>query len=562
MTEYSKNITIVVCDDEEIVVSLVHDALEDDGYTIYTCTDSHECLDLINSEHIDLLISDIRMPKMNGIELAKKAREIHNELQIIFMTGYANLNSAKEAIKQGVSDYILKPFELHEIRQAVIKAVGQIEREAKVISTEKQLDQLTNLNEILYTGSDKDSQIQMSLKFAAMSLKANHGSFLTWNTDRTEFKMISLENDSFTEKSIDAKTMNIILDNSEFDDFSELLVASDPKELPFFKKGYNPEFAEMVVPEWKNQNNKIVLIMVSRQDSVYGFIMIELLEGNEKIIDSKNKFLLISSHQLAMSLENLQLLEESQDAYRKLKQLQDDTINLEKMATRGEMSAEIGHELNNFLGVVVGSLSLLEHQIHSGKFEKIDKHLSAINENIDKIKKFTSNLMELRPISTKQETICFRKMLNEVIEYLIPQKRYRGVQINFDHSENRLPFEADALHIQQLLYNLFNNAADAMKNTETKIMDIVLDVNKSEEKFKLFIQDTGVGIEPKLLQKAFNEKFTTKETGHGFGLLVCKRIIESHHGTLNIESEVGKGTNITIEFPIKSTQDVQSPALV
>ena len=113
-----------------------------------------------------------------------------------------------------------------------------------------------------------------------------------------------------------------------------------------------------------------------------------------------------------------------------------------------------------------------------------------------------------------------------------------------------VPFEADGMQIQQLLYNLFNNAADATKDCETRKIVVSVDTNSDQYTFRLTIADTGSGIEPELLEKAFREKFTTKQSGHGFGLIVCKQIIEHHGGKLDIKSISSKGTSISVEFPM------------
>lgn len=561
MTANNKHITIMVADDEEIVLSLVHDAMEDEGYVVLTSIDSSECLAEFDKQKIDLLISDIRMPNMNGIELVKRAREKQPDIQVIFMTGYANLNSAKEAIKQGASDYILKPFELHEIRQAVTKAVSQIERDAQATSTEKQLDNLTNFNELLFSGRDKIAQIQTSLNFAVTHCKAQNGSFLFWNSDHSEFKMISVNDGNLVETDLETDILKEIVTSADFSLLNTPILIDKNHDHPLYPSLKNESDIRFILPEWKNDDTPMVLIRVSRAESNFGFLMIDALANSETKLESNIKFLSITAHQLAMSLENLELLEESQEAYKKLRELQDETIQLEKMASRGEMSAEIGHELNNFLGVVVGSLSMLEHHLKNKNYEKVSPHMTAMQDNIDKIKKFTSNLMELRPIATKTETICFNKLLSEVVDYLKPQKRYRDVEIKFKPNKSFLPFEADSLHIQQMLYNLFNNAADALLDRKTKEIHVSLNEDHDNNIFNLQIQDTGIGIKPEHLEKAFNQKFTTKKTGHGFGLLVCKRIIESHQGQLDINSKYQSGTTINISFPIKNQVAQPTPVL-
>ena len=114
---------------------------------------------------------------------------------------------------------------------------------------------------------------------------------------------------------------------------------------------------------------------------------------------------------------------------------------------------------------------------------------------------------------------------------------------------------ADHTQMQQLLYNLFHNAADAMVGCEQRLISVNVSVDPDLNSFQIAIRDTGVGFEQNLLNKAFHEKFTTKKSGHGFGLVICKRIIDNHNGELQVESTPGVGTRISITFPLATEKE-------
>ncbi len=554
----NQNIGILVVDDEEIVVSLVKDALEDEGYNIITALDGITALRLLEDFNLNLLITDIRMSPMNGIELAQKVHQKFNDASIIFMTGYANLNSAKDAIKHGAVDYILKPFELSEIRQSVSKAVEKIKKDVQQKSSAGQIESLSDLNQLLYEVGDRKALLNISLKYALMQLDAHCGSVLFWDPDKTNFELFTIENNSNFEYEL---TDPIILEALKDFDFKAvkspyIIDHSSSHSLEDFFDSQKV-LSEVYPDKVTNCSAKVrnVVLPIRRPDNVYGIVIIAV-ESSGIISDSDLKLLSITSSQLVLSLENLALLEETQVAYAQLQKLHNNTIQLEKLATRGEISAEIGHELNNFLGVVAGNLSLLDFQIQKKNLDQVDKYLTAMKDNIEKIKKFTSNLMDLKPIASEKEIFYIDQLIKEVIDHLIPQKRFDGVNVQIKSISDNIPFEADSTHIQQLLYNLLNNAADATHESPDRKIVVSVDLNNSKNSFSIRIEDTGVGIEPELLEKAFKTKFTTKPTGHGFGLLVCKRIIANHHGELTITSTPGQGTNIIIEFPVANRQTV------
>jgi DNA-binding NtrC family response regulator len=121
----NKIIRIIVVDDDDIFLSLVQDTLEDSGYEIVLSGNCDQALKSIEEKPFDLMITDIRMPGLDGVELAQRARISNPAISVIFMTGYTNLSTAQDAVKEGACDYIMKPFELSEFRQAIIKAISK-----------------------------------------------------------------------------------------------------------------------------------------------------------------------------------------------------------------------------------------------------------------------------------------------------------------------------------------------------------------------------------------------------------------------------------------------------
>lgn len=551
MSNNSDNsVKIVVVDDEEIVLSLIQDALEDEDYHIRVANNGFTALEMIEDDPADLILTDIRMPQMDGIELISKVRQFKPETGVIFMTGYANLNSAKDAIKQGAFDYIMKPFELAEIRQAVDKAVKKIQEESIAKNSGQQLAQLSNLNQMLVTVGDHSSLSTVSLRFAMIHCKSTDGTILYWNRNSTEFRMITISNDHVDNQTFKNEKLTGLLSDSKIRSFNEPIYITSIEEHPLFMTDPEKDITKIILPKWYNESSPIIAVPIRRADSLYGLIMTTASEATLNKEITHLGLLGMAANQLALSLENLFLLEETQDAYSRLKELQDETISLEKMATKGEISAEIGHELNNFLGVVAGNFSLLDLQIKKKAFDKIGKYTEAIYTNIDKMKRFTDNLMDLTSISSQKEIILFNTLLTEVIEYLKPQKRFQNVTIQLDATDDNIHFESDSTHIQQLLYNIFNNAADATIGCKKRNIKTVLKTNHEKNSFIVTISDTGSGIEPEFLPQLFKQKFTTKVNGHGFGLLVCKRIVDSHRGNLKVESTPGIGTTFRIEFPM------------
>jgi signal transduction histidine kinase len=496
----------------------------------------------------DLLLTDIRMPGMDGIELARRARSRQPGIGVVFMTGYANLNSAKDAIKQGAIDYIMKPFELAEIRQAVRNAMDR-KAEEEERSSDSRLKGLSDLNSMLFGAGDRRSLIVSSLNFAKMHLHADHGSVLFHDPEQFRYTLLSIEDDTMKELSLTGEPFASSIAQFDVTKLDRPMIVKTLQEHPIYDAQPDSNLQPYLQPAWMTSDVHMVLVPVNRASRMHALIMLGFVEDTVKLTESALQFLAITANQLAITLENLELLDESQRAYKRLKELQDETIELEKMAARGQISAEIGHELNNFLGVIAGNVSMLDVNVKKQKLDSIERYISNAVTTIEQMRSFTANLMDLQPISSEKEIVSFDRLIYEVLEYLTPQKRFRDVDIDILNIDENIACEADSTQIKQLLYNLFNNAADATKEKGSGRIEVSVTEKPEDDSFSVVISDNGMGFEPELLQKAFQERFTTKPTGHGFGLTVCRRIIENHNGDLHVDSVPNEGTTISITFP-------------
>ncbi len=119
--------TILIVDDEVKVSQLLYKVLGKEGFITLSANSGKEALDLIDRHKVDLVISDINMPGMTGVELLKRIRDLDSSIKVILITAYATLETAIEAIRMGASDYITKPFDIDEIIQTVKKCLTALD---------------------------------------------------------------------------------------------------------------------------------------------------------------------------------------------------------------------------------------------------------------------------------------------------------------------------------------------------------------------------------------------------------------------------------------------------
>ncbi len=122
---------ILVLDDEPIVCKRLQPALEKLGFTVDTFTRSFEALQAVESSTYDIIITDLKMEGMDGMRFLTEAKKISPEVEVIVITGFATMETAKESFKKGVFDFIAKPFNLGEIQQVVQRAAAKIRESRK-----------------------------------------------------------------------------------------------------------------------------------------------------------------------------------------------------------------------------------------------------------------------------------------------------------------------------------------------------------------------------------------------------------------------------------------------
>ncbi len=234
------------------------------------------------------------------------------------------------------------------------------------------------------------------------------------------------------------------------------------------------------------------------------------------------------------------------------KQLEDTQIKLvksERLAAIGELAGMIGHDLRNPLTGIKNSAyfmkkksqNISEAQVHE-MLEIIDKCVDYSNRIITDLLDYSKELrLEAKEESAKQLLVESLRMLD------IPKK----IQV-IDLLSDEIAVKVDADKIKRVFINLIKNAVEAMPNGGK----LTIEGKEEQGYLSIAFADTGVGISEEVLPKLFTPLFTTKAQGMGFGLAICKRIIEAHNGTITVHTAKGKGTKFRVTLP--TTQKLET----
>jgi len=226
-------------------------------------------------------------------------------------------------------------------------------------------------------------------------------------------------------------------------------------------------------------------------------------------------------------------------------------IMSEKMIAKGEMAAAIGHELNNYLATISSNAQLLSINVSNQQFEKVGPKVDSIMSSIDKMKRFTSGLMDFSGLETKKTSHEISRLIDDVVFFIKPQQKFRGIKIDVEIGPDIPSAEMDVGQIHQVLVNLLINAADSIKDAGIKDGVIKISSTHNNGWLVMTVIDNGPGIPEDALTRIFEPYFTTKSTGHGLGLSTSHRIISNHKGRLTGNNGAAGGAVFTVELPVR-----------
>jgi len=293
----------------------------------------------------------------------------------------------------------------------------------------------------------------------------------------------------------------------------------------------------------------IICVPLSIDSEIIGVVYVDSSRVSQI---NKNEILqlfeILAGH-AAIAIRNAKLYEKLSKAYADLQSANEAMIKAERMATRGALASEIAHELSNYLTIISINAKLISREL--AKFsidEKLNNSVNSLLSGINKMKYFIRGLLDSAEMKPNKKLTDINSVIVETIQFIQPLSRYSNVKF-VEELDPELPFvNVDPFQLQQLLINLYKNAADA-RSDATIITRTYFD--REFNQVQIRVADNGPGIPAEVREKLFSINLTTKPEGHGYGLMICKKIIENHNGKIELISEVGMGTEFIISIPVE-----------
>jgi two-component system sensor histidine kinase HydH len=239
------------------------------------------------------------------------------------------------------------------------------------------------------------------------------------------------------------------------------------------------------------------------------------------------------------------LVQQVEQVVEKLQQREREVLRAERLAAVGQLAAGVGHEIRNPLTSIKLLIQTSRRDPQSGGLS--DEDLDLIEQEIQRLERAVQGFLDYARPPKLQRTACdLAALVQKTLNLVRGRAERQHVTLLFQESELPVILEADASQLQQVLVNLTLNALDAMPHGGK--LEIAV-ATKETNSVELRIRDTGPGVPPEIFPRIFEPFVTGKETGLGLGLVVSKRIVEEHGGTIRASNRSSGGAEFTLKLP-------------
>ncbi len=532
---------ILIVDDDRTIVRLCQRLLERAAYQVFTALDPLEALKILEQQKVDLLLSDIRMPIMDGFELISRAKQFQPDLPVLIMTGYGSIENAIQALHRGVDGLILKPFEnTAELIQAVQRVLEESNQKRDVARLQA-LRPLFDVTERLLAETSPVLLEKLILNAVTGMFQASHGGIYRINPQDTCVEIIrTTENKPLVDPEVQQRLIQ--------------LAAREGSPLAINANG--PSFNEQIQQTLKKAGLEGLLFALVRRNASQFIFCACRGKGNPHFTEADLEMFVILARQAAVAMENARLYSELKNYVRRVEESQRALIQAEKMAAVGRLMASLAHEINNPLQAVRNCLHLASYKGIS--MDQRFHYLDMTENELERLVSTVHRMLEFyRPGGIEKNPSDLHQIIEKVLALLGPQLKEQKIQVHFRAFGDNKPIDLFPDQIQQVIFNILLNAMDAMEdgcnngNQRNDQKEVWIEVLHEDRQVRIRIEDAGPGIAEELREHIFEPFISSKQQGTGLGLAVSYGIMERHQGSLSIApSQYREGACFEMILPV------------
>ena len=496
-------------------------------YDVMSVPDGQAALEAARANPPDLVLSDVMMPKLDGIGLLRELRadERTRRLPVILLSARAGEEASIQGLDAGADDYLMKPFTARELLARVrthLQTAKIRDRTAELGSQLRRLRLLDHITRAVAERQDLESIIRVVVRNVEENLPVD----VCW---------IGLKGDT---RGIQV-TEGLIYEPD---------ITRNPRPLP----------ASLEPSTISGRGLRAVVTAPLRAEGQLLGLLVAARRNPDSFSSGECEFLRQLSEHVALAAHQADLHSSLQRAYDELRQSQQTVLQQERLSALGQMASGIAHDINNAISPATLYVeSLLETD--SELSPRAKQQLPVILRAIDDVAATVARMREFyrpRDAQLALAPVELNKLIGQVIELTkarwsdMPQQRGVVIEMTRDLAENLPRVPGVESEIREALTNLIFNAVDAMPEGGK----LTVATRAAEQSVRLEVADTGIGMDEETRRKCLEPFFTTKgERGTGLGLAMVYGAVKRHSADIQIDSAPGQGTRFVITFPVSKT---------
>jgi len=499
---------ILLIDDEPDILRLLAMSLRADGHDVLTARDGETGLAAFAAQGPEIVLIDIKMPGMDGIEVLRQIKDRETDAEVIIITGHGDVDNAIEALKLGASDFLNKP-----VRDATLTLA--LNRAQSKIDIRRQLrDYTSNLEHKIAAATQA---LQRQAHFQAKLINSSDNGIVA--TDRNQ--RIVIYNPG-AERIFGHAAAQVL----ERMHLADLFPAELARE---FAQGLRRDSKRREMP-WR----ETVVVSAAGEAIPVRFSGSILREKGRKM----------GSVAFFADL-------------REIKALEAELVHKERLAAIGQTIAGVAHGIKNILHGLNGGSHLVDVGIQRQDSERLTRGWDMVKRNIARTADLVMDLLSYaKERSPDFEDCAPNEIVREVFE-LVREKAVAAdvaLALDLDPAIGRAALDQRSLH--SVLLNLLSNAVDACRDdpdADKRRQVILRSAREAADWLRFEVTDNGHGMTEEIRRKHFHSFFSTKgPQGTGLGLMVARKAVEEHGGRIEVNSAPGRGTTFTVHLPCRA----------
>ena len=546
---------VLVVDDEVELMTVLCELLAEHGYETVGCASAEEALGVLQAREIDLLITDLMMPGMDGITLLRLAQEAHPYLLGIVATGQGTIQTAVDAMKGGAFDYVLKPFKLSALLPTLARAaeVGRLKRD------NFQLREAVAIYEL-------SQAVALSLDVSVILRKLADAAMEQCEADAVAVLLPVPNGDALEVAAVGGSYPPRMVGTRAALDRDVAAWVARQQEPP----GPNGvmETRAFELPRHADGSHSIISVPMMAGGRLVGVLNVCVELPSRPLTSGQTKALTILAGTAAAALESASLYEQKRAEERaRLVALEraaraeaeaerSARVVAEKaVAIRDEFLSVAAHELKTPITSLLGAVQLLLRQEERGATlapGQVRRSMQIVDRQAAKMSRLVTQLLETSRLDSGQ-FLPHRSLVNltALVTSAVEQAR-----IATDRHEivlrapDRVPANVDATRFEQVMGNLLDNAIKFSPDGGRIEVDVS---TPRAETIRVAVRDHGIGIPPtrrgELFSRYYQAHAESHRSGLGLGLYISRCIVEHHGGRIGVEFPPDAGTRFVVDLP-------------